>query len=88
MNWAHRFAPVANVSANVRHARLYECAVRAVRKKMKLISDGSDSGSKKYKRGCGGAYGGICLWRESGGRFCVDAFVRNLASVTVKMFYI
>jgi hypothetical protein len=26
--------------------------------KLKLISDGGDSGSKKYKRGYGGAYGG------------------------------
>jgi hypothetical protein len=30
--------------------------------KLKLSSDGGDSGSKKYKRGCGGAYGEI--WRS------------------------
>jgi hypothetical protein len=31
-------------------------------KKLKLISEDNDSGSKKYKRGHGGAYGGI--WRS------------------------
>jgi hypothetical protein len=30
-----------------------------MRKKMKLSSDGSDSGSKKCKRGYGGANGGV-----------------------------
>jgi hypothetical protein len=35
--------------------------------------------------------GAVCIWREpgvwkSGGRFCVGAFGRNLASVAVKMF--
>jgi hypothetical protein len=29
------------------------------RKRLKLSSDGGDSGNKKCKRGCGGAYGGI-----------------------------
>jgi hypothetical protein len=58
--------------------------------------DGGDSGSKKKKckRGYGSAYGGVwrCLrlagvWSlESGGRFCVGAIDRNLASVAVKMF--
>jgi hypothetical protein len=38
------------------------CAVRAMRKKMKLNSDGGDSGSKKCKRGYDGAYGGV--WRS------------------------
>jgi hypothetical protein len=62
--------------------------------KMKLSSDGGDSGSKKCKRGYVGAYSGV--WRslrlaeiwslESGGRFCVGAFGRNLASLAVKMF--
>jgi hypothetical protein len=28
-------------------------------KKLKLVSDGGDSGSKKCKRGCGGTYGGV-----------------------------
>jgi hypothetical protein len=42
----------------------------------KLSSEGGDSGSKKYKRGCGGVYGGsggVCVWQESGVRrsvFC------------------
>jgi hypothetical protein len=63
-------------------------------KKYKLNSDCGDSGSKKYKRGYYGAYSGV--WRslclagawivESGGRFCVGVFGRNLASVAVKMF--
>jgi hypothetical protein len=33
--------------------------------------------------------GGVCVWRksvESGVRFCVGAFGRNLASVAVKTF--
>jgi hypothetical protein len=30
--------------------------------------------------------GGVCLWRESGGRFCVGAFGRNLVSFAVKIF--
>jgi hypothetical protein len=46
---------------NVRHARLYECAVRALREKFKLSFDGCDSGSMKCKRGYGSAYGGV--WR-------------------------
>jgi hypothetical protein len=33
-----------------------------MRKKMKLSFDGGDSGSKKCKRGYGGAYGGV--WRS------------------------
>jgi hypothetical protein len=59
---------------NVRHAWLNECAVRAKRQKLKLSSDGGDSGSKKYKRGYGGAYGGdyrnLCLvgvWSQAVG---------------------
>jgi hypothetical protein len=65
-----------NIIANVRHASLYQCDVRAMRKKkLKLVSDGSDSGSKKCKRGYGGANGGV--WRSLLGR--------NLASVAVKM---
>jgi hypothetical protein len=30
--------------------------------------------------------GGVCVWRESGGRFFVGAFGRNLTSVAVNMF--
>jgi hypothetical protein len=63
-------------------------------KKLKLSSNGRDSGSKKCKRGYGGAYGGtwqslhlVGLWSlESGGQFCVGAFGMNLASVNMKMF--
>jgi hypothetical protein len=55
-------------------------------KKLKLSSDGGDSGNKKCSRGCGCAYGGVWRSLESGGRFCVGAFGRSLASVAVKMF--
>jgi hypothetical protein len=56
------------------------------------IPDGGDSGSKKCKRGYGGAYGEV--WRSlrlagawsRAGQFCVGAFGRNLTSVAVKMF--
>jgi hypothetical protein len=83
-----------NIIANIRHALLYECADRAMRKKLKLSSDGGESGSKKYRRGCGGTYGGVWgslrlagLWSlESGGRFCIGTFYRNLASFAVKLF--
>jgi hypothetical protein len=54
--------------------------------KIEISSDGGDSGSKKCKRGYGGAHGGVWLSLESGGRFCIGAFGRNLASVAVKMF--
>jgi hypothetical protein len=37
-----------------------------MQKKLKLSSDGNDSGGKKCKRSYGGAYGGVCLWQESG----------------------
>jgi hypothetical protein len=95
----HGSTPVPHISApniivNVRNVWLYECAVRAMRKKLKLISDGGNFGSKKCKRGYGGAYGGV--WRslglvgvwslESGDRFYVGMFGRNLASVAVKIF--
>jgi hypothetical protein len=63
-----------------------------MRKTLKLSSGAGESGSKKGKRGYGGAYGGV--WRSlrfagarrRRGRFCVGAFGRNPASVTVKMF--
>jgi hypothetical protein len=62
----------------------------AMRKTLKLVSDGGDSGSKKFKRGYGDVYGGV--WRslrleslESVGLFCIGAFGRNLASVDEKM---
>jgi hypothetical protein len=51
-----------NIIANIRDARLYECAVRAMRKKLKLSSDSGSSDSNKCKRGNGGACGGV--WRS------------------------
>jgi hypothetical protein len=51
---------------NIRHAWLDECAVREIRKKMKLSSDGGDSGSKKCKLDYGDACG--VVWWESGVR--------------------
>jgi hypothetical protein len=77
-----------DIIANIRHAWLDECAVRAMRKKLKLSSDGGDSGSKKYMRSYGMVWRSLCLAGvcESGGRFCVGAFGRNLASIAVKMF--
>jgi hypothetical protein len=47
-----------------------------MREKGKLRSDGGDSGSKKCKRGCGGSL-------EPDGQFCIDAFDRNVVSVTM-----
>jgi hypothetical protein len=62
-------------------------------KKLKLSSEGGDSDSKKCKRGCGCAYGGV--WRslglardssQAGGFFFFGgAFGRNLTSMIVKM---
>jgi hypothetical protein len=48
-----------------------------MRQKLKLSSDGGDSGSKNCKRGYGGAYGG---------GLAESAFGGNVASVAVKMF--
>jgi hypothetical protein len=51
---------------------LYECAICAMRKKLKLSFDGSDCGRKKCKRGYGGACGGVWqsletgVWQECG----------------------
>jgi hypothetical protein len=83
-----------HIIANVRHARLDECAVRATRKKLKVCSDSGDTGFKNCKLSYAGACGRVCrslflagVWNvEPGGRFCVGAFGRNLASVAVKMF--
>jgi hypothetical protein len=74
------------VIASVRHAWLYYCVVRAMRKILKSSSDGGDSGSSKCKRGYSGALvvsGGV--WSQAVG-FFVGAFGRNLASVAAKMF--
>jgi hypothetical protein len=58
-----------------------------------LSSYGGDYCSKKYKRSFVVTYGGVWqsvhmagVWSQSDGRFCVDAFGRNFASVAVKMF--
>jgi hypothetical protein len=80
--------------SNVRHAWLYESAVRSMRKKLKLSSDGGDSGSKKCKRGYSGAYDRVwrslhlagvrwsvlcwCVWQESGFSRREDVFTWNL----------
>jgi hypothetical protein len=76
--------PISNVSLSA----------RAMRKKLQSSSDSGDSGSKKWKRSYGGAYGAVWqslrfarVWSlKSGSRFCVSAFGRNLASVAVKIF--
>jgi hypothetical protein len=61
-----------SIIANVRHVSLYECALREMRNKLKLSSDGGDFGRKKCKRGYGGAYGGVWqslrlagVWRQA-----------------------
>jgi hypothetical protein len=64
---------IPNIMTNVRHVLLYECAVPAMRKKMKLSSDGGDCGSKKCKLGYGGAYGGV--WRSLAGVWRAVGFV-------------
>jgi hypothetical protein len=57
-----------------------------MRKKLKLSYDTGDCSKAKCKRGYGDGYGGVWRSLESGGRFYVDAFGRNLASVAVKEF--
>jgi hypothetical protein len=47
----------SGIIPSVRHARLYECIFRAMRKKLSF--DDGNSGRKKCRRGCGGAYGGV-----------------------------
>jgi hypothetical protein len=59
-----------------------------MRKKLKQSSDGGDSGSKKWKRGYGDAYGGV--WRSllSGDGFCVAAFSSRREDVfTFNLFH-
>jgi hypothetical protein len=58
----------------------------SAQKKVKLISDGGDSGIEKCKEDCVGTYGTIWWSLESGLHFCVGAFDRSLAFVTLKMF--
>jgi hypothetical protein len=48
-----------SINDNVRHAWLYECAIGAMQKKMKLNSDDVNSGSKKYKEDYDVACGGV-----------------------------
>jgi hypothetical protein len=64
------FDSTPNIIAIVRHALLDECAVRAMRKKLKLSFDGGDFGSKKCKEGMVGS-DGVWVWRESGVRLSV-----------------
>jgi hypothetical protein len=55
-----------------------------MRKILKVIFDGGDYGSKNANEAVVGS--AFCGSLESGGRFCVGAFGRNLVSVAVKMF--
>jgi hypothetical protein len=78
-----------NATASLRHAWLYECAFRSMRKKLKLSSD-----TKKCQKGHGNVYGGV--WRSllltgvwnltSGGWFGVGVSGTYLASVAVELF--
>jgi hypothetical protein len=73
-----------NVTANVRHAWLYQCTIRAIRKKQVLTV------ASVVARNANGPMvgsGGVRFWRESEVRMsvCVIAFGRNLASVAVNM---
>jgi hypothetical protein len=43
------FIHTPNITGNIPHAWLYECAVGVLHKKLKLTSDLGDSGSKKCK---------------------------------------
>jgi len=58
--------------------------------KLKLSCDGVVYGNKKYVQGYGEVFLQTALGGslKSGGRFFVRAFGRNLASVTLKCFYI
>jgi hypothetical protein len=60
-----RCYPSSDVIADVRHARLYECVVRATQKKLKLNSDGCCFVNKKCNLFYGGS-SGVCIWQESG----------------------
>jgi hypothetical protein len=55
----------------------------------KISYDSGDSGSKKYKRGYAGTYGGVCVSRdlEPGVRrsVFVGVFCRNVDLVVVKV---
>jgi hypothetical protein len=64
---------------------MYECVFVGCCKKLKLSSDGSDSGSKKWKRGyCGACSGAWQGSMESGRQFCVCTVGRNLVSIAVE----
>jgi hypothetical protein len=91
---ANNTVSTLRIRADVRHAWLDECALRAMWEKLKLIYDGGDSGNKKCKQGSVGAH--CRVWRSlrlagvwnlvTGSRFCVCAIGSNLVSLTVKMF--
>jgi hypothetical protein len=65
-----------------------------VLKRLKISSEGVDSGSKNCYGGKDDVYGKaseVCVWRRvqsiaSGGRFCVALFGLNPASVAMKRF--
>jgi hypothetical protein len=77
-----------NIVVNARRAWQREYAVCAMRNKLKLSTDGGDSGSKKCKRGCGGSCGGVWLSLRLTGVWSYAVgfvtFYKNLASVAVK----
>jgi hypothetical protein len=70
---------ILNIIRNVRHVLLYECAVHAMRKKLKLSFFGGYSGSKKSRRDHGGVWWSLLLagvWNlGSGGRVYVSMFL-------------
>jgi hypothetical protein len=88
------YLSIPNIIANVCHAWLYECAVRAMRKRLKFSSYGDDSGSKKRKRDCGGAYGEFWRSLHLAGVWCqeVDFVLVRLSEIWLHLpwrcFYI
>jgi hypothetical protein len=63
-----------NIIANVRHAWLDDCAVRAIRKKLKLIYDGGTLSARHSNEAMMEPMvgsGGVCVWRDSGVRWPV-----------------
>jgi hypothetical protein len=72
------------IYTNIRRAWLCKCAVRVMRKKVKLSSSGRKNW-KWWRLSWGLAESAFCKNPESSGQFCVGAFGRNLASVAVKI---
>jgi hypothetical protein len=63
----------------------YDCALCAMREKLNYVLTVATLVARNAKEAMVES-GGVCVWRESGGRFCVGAFGMNFASVAVKMF--